>query len=261
MKQSEDSVVEQKSGAAPWSIQQTLLGIILTLIPWIGLVVGLGGGNSAPGTRPLSPQLDLINAIVIFFLSSLIEGAFLIAPLYFANRVLRFITPHLRLAWQALGLKKFNVGQALGWIVVFIPVIFAVDILYQYIITAFHLNLQTNDQVILARSKLEPLTTYATLIVAVLVAPFCEEVFFRGFVFTGLRHRMPVGWAIVLSALLFAIAHLDPGSFAVLFVIGLALAFLRWRTNSLWPGIVLHAINNGIGALAIILVMQGVTKS
>ena len=65
---------------------------------------------------------------------------------------------------------------------------------------------------------------------------------------------------MVLSSLLFAIAHLDPGSFAVLFIIGLALAFLRWRTNSLWPGILLHAINNGVAALEVILVMLGVTK-
>jgi membrane protease YdiL (CAAX protease family) len=261
MKQSEDSLVEQQSSKAPWTIQQTFLAIILTLAPWIILAVSLSPGNSAPGTRALSPRLDLINAIVIFFLSSFIEGAFLIAPLYFANRALHSITPHVRLAWQSLGLKKFNVGQALSWIVVFLPLIFAVDTLYQYLITVLHLNLQTNDQVILARSKLEPISTYATLLVAVFVAPFCEEIFFRGFVFAGLLHRMPVGWAIVLSALLFAIAHLDPGSFAVLFIIGLALAVLRWRTGSLWPGIVLHAINNGIGALAIILVMQGVMKS
>src|SRR5947209_14736058 len=117
MKQSEDSLVEQQSSQAPWTIQQTFLGIILTLVPWIVLVVSLSPGNSAPGTRALSPRLDFINAIVIFFLSSFIEGAFLISPLYFANRALHSITPHVRLAWQMLGLKKFNVGQALGWIV------------------------------------------------------------------------------------------------------------------------------------------------
>jgi len=82
-------------------------------------------------------------------------------------------------------------------------------------------------------------------------------VFFRGFVFPGLRRAMPVGWAIVLSSLLFAVAHADPGSFAVLFIIGLALAFLRWRTGSIWPGMILHMLNNGIGAVSIILVMQG----
>ena len=137
--------------------------------------------------------------------------------------------------------------------------IFAVNFLYSYVITTFHLNLQTNDQVILERSKQAPLTIYATLFAAVFIAPFCEEVFFRGFVFPGLRRAMPVGWAIMLSSLLFAVAHADPGSFAVLFIIGLALAFLRWRTGSIWPGMILHMLNNGIGAVSIILVMQGAT--
>ena len=255
----EHHLVEGKIAEVPWTVQQTFIGIILTLVPWIVIVVGLGGGNTPAPTR-LSPQLDLINAIVTFFLSSLIEGAFLIAPLYFANRTLHAITPHAQLAWQALGFKKFRVGQALAWIVVFILAILAVDNLYQYLVTVLHLNLHTNDQVILARSKFEPLSTYAILSTAVFVAPFCEEIFFRGFVFAGLLRRMPLGWAIILSALLFATAHLDPASFPVLFIIGLALAFLRWRTHSLWPGILLHAINNGLGALAIILVMQGVTK-
>src|SRR6266566_7619192 len=168
MKQTQGSLVEQKSDEVPWTIQQTFLGIILTLVPWIVLGVSLSGGNPVR-TTPLSPQLDLINAIVTFFLSILIYGAFLIAPLYFANRALGFTTLHLRLAWKALGLRKFSVGQVLGWIVLFMPAIFAVDILYQYIITALHLNLQTNEQVLLARSKLEPLSTYAVLSVAILV--------------------------------------------------------------------------------------------
>jgi membrane protease YdiL (CAAX protease family) len=62
----------------------------------------------------------------------------------------------------------------------------------------------------------------------------------------------------VLSALIFAVAHADPGSFAVLFFIGLALAFVRWRTGSVWPGMLLHLLNNGIAALLIVLTMWGV---
>jgi len=91
----------------------------------------------------------------------------------------------------------------------------------------------------------------------VFVAPICEEVFFRGFVFAGLLRGMAPVWAIVFSSLIFAVAHFDVGSFVVLFIIGLALAFLRWRTKSIWPGILLHMLNNGIAALGIIVVMLG----
>jgi membrane protease YdiL (CAAX protease family) len=177
--------------------------------------------------------------------------------LYFALRAFHSLASHTRLAFQALGFRRFNASIVLSWIVLLLIAILGANFLYSYLIQTFHLPLQTNDQLILMYSKNAPLTTYATLLVAVVVAPICEEVFFRGFVFPGLLHAMSPVWAIILSALIFAVAHGDPGSFAVLFLIGLALAFLRWRTKSIWPGIMLHALNNGVAALAIIVAMQG----
>lgn len=252
-------VMTPPTDAAPWTLQQTLLGVFLTLLPWIALTLILSSiSGSASITTPLPFRADLIGAIVTIVFSAIIEGAFLVAPIYFANAAFRSITPHARLALQSLGFHSFRVGRTLLWVFLLMLVIFGVNTLYSYLISVLHLNLQTNDQLILHQSKVAPLTTYATLFSAVIIAPFCEEVFFRGFVFPGLRRGMAVGWAIVLSSLLFAVAHADPGSFAVLFVIGLALAILRWRSHSIWPTILLHTLNNGIAALAIILTMQGI---
>lgn len=253
-------VLDPSEDQVPWTIQQTFLGTFLTLLPWVILALALSSLGTTTSTRPLSPRADMIGAIVTIVFSAIIEGAFLIAPLYYAHASLRSIPHHGRLAIKALGFRSFSAPRALSWIVGLLLLVFAVNILYSYLITTFHLNLQTNDQVILAHSKEAPLTTYATLLAAVLIAPFCEEIFFRGFVFQGLRRSMPVSWAIVLSALLFAVAHADPGSFAVLFAIGIALAILRWRTKSIWPGMLLHMLNNGLGALIIVLTMQGIIK-
>lgn len=254
-------MVEHKPDEVPWTIQQTILGILLTLVPWF-IVVSLLNGGKTPTTPSTVLPLgsDIINAIITFLVSSIIEGAFIVAPLYFAKRVYHAITPHLRLAWRALGFKEFNVGKAFILVILFGFIIIATDYLYQDAITLFHWHLQTNDQVILTHSKIEPITTYATLLVAVFVAPFCEEIFFRGFVFTGLRRGMPLYLAVIISALLFAAAHGDPASFPVLLIIGLLLAILRWQTKSLWPGILLHCLNNSLGAIEIILVMNGVIK-
>src|SRR6266516_1948139 len=260
MQNSEDSLVESKSNAVPWTIQQTWYGIILTLIPWAILAVGLSqlGQSKASQNTPLSFQADLMSALIVFIFSCVIEGAFLIAPLYIANKAFRSIIPHFRLALRALGFRDFDVGRSLVLVVILFIAILAIDNLYQYVITVLHLNLQTNDQVLLQRSKIAPISTYATLLAAVFVAPFCEEIFFRGFVFPGLRQSMPVGWAIILSSLFFAVSHADPGSFAVLLIIGLALATLRWRTRSIWPAILLHTLNNGIAALTVVLAIQGI---
>ncbi|HLX56855.1 MAG TPA: type II CAAX endopeptidase family protein [Ktedonobacteraceae bacterium] len=243
---------------APWTLHQTLMGVLLTMLPWMALAIALNSvGTTSNSSAPLPFNLDLSGAIITIIFSALIEGAFVIAPFYFANKVFSAMRPRAGLVFDALGFRKTSLRRAAFWIFGLILAIFAVNLLYSAVITTFHLNLQTNDQVILAHSKQEPLTTYATLFAAVFIAPFCEEIFFRGFVFPGLRRGMPVGPAIVVSSLLFAIAHADPGSFAVLFIIGLALAFIRWRSNSIWPCMFLHMLNNGIGAVSILLVMQG----
>lgn len=251
-------MLEQKFDTAPWTIRQTFLGILFTLVPWIVLALGLSTINArAPRAKPLPPQLDLSNAIIVFIFSALIEGAFLIAPFYFARRTARAAIPP-ESAGHALGLRKFAVWRALLWVVLLFAAVVVINVLYQDLIVNFHLPIQTNDQLILEQAKNEPLTVYATLLASVLVAPFCEEIFFRGFVFMGLLRGMSLVWAVIFSALIFAVAHADPGSFLVLFCIGLVLAFLRWRTRSLWPGIMLHLLNNGIGALYIVLAMHGI---
>jgi len=246
---------------APWTIRQTWQGILLTMLPWMALAFALNNlGGSTNSTAPLSFALDLSGAIITLIFTALIEGAFIIAPFYYANKAFSALKPRARLVFKALGFRKTPLRGVVFWIVVLMLAIFAVNFLYSVVITYFHLNLQTNDQVLLAHSKQEPLTTYATLFAAVFIAPFCEEIFFRGFVFPGLRKNMPVGAAIIVSSLLFAVAHADPGSFPVLLIIGLALAFIRWRTASIWPGMLLHMLNNGIGAASILLVMWGATK-
>ncbi|GAC1427707.1 MAG: hypothetical protein NVS4B1_23900 [Ktedonobacteraceae bacterium] len=256
-------MVEQKLEQTPWSLRQTLIGIFLTLVPWIILALGLTSLNqSGKSTQPhrLSPQADLTSAIITLLFSILVEAAFLIAPLYFANRTVPKFGNHRRSIFYSLGFRRFQWLGTLGMIVLLFFAFYLVNGFYQYVITVFHLKLQTNDQAILQQSKEAPLTTYATLLASVLVAPICEETFFRGFVFAGFLNRMPVVVAILLSSLLFALAHADLGSFAVLFFIGLALAFVRWRTRSLWPGILLHLLNNGVGTLVIVLIMTGVLR-
>jgi membrane protease YdiL (CAAX protease family) len=245
-------LLEQDREAIPWTIQQTFLGVLLTLVPWIVLSFVLSTASvGKPVIKPLPVQVDFTNAIITLIASAVIEGAFLIAPLYFAHHPFRS-SPHAwRQAWSVLGFRKFKAGYALAWIILLFVAVILVNMLYTYAITTFHLHLLPNDQRILAEGKLAPITTYATLLGSVFFAPFCEEVFFRGFTFMGLLSGMPLSVSIILSALIFAVAHGDPGSFLVLFAIGLALAFLRWRTRSIWPCIGLHLLNNLLGALSI----------
>lgn len=247
-------MVTQSQEKVPWTIQQTFLGVLLTVTPWVVLTLF----STPSSTAALHPLPDAQRAFVTFFSSCIIEGSYVLAPLYFAYKGTRSLAPHLRATFQALGFQRFPALKAVAQILLFTLIILAANNLFQQVISHFHLNLQTNDQLILRLAKEAPITTYVTLFIAVFIAPLCEEIFFRSFVFAGFLNAMPTGWAILFSALLFGAAHADFGSFTVLFIIGLLLAYVRYSTRSIWPGIVLHMINNGLSAMIIILYMQGV---
>ncbi len=88
------------------------------------------------------------------------------------------------------------------------------------------------------------------LVAALVAAPAVEEVFFRGFVFGGLRSRLDFPLASAASALVFALIHLMPVSAPPLFVVGLGTAALYERHRSLLPSLAAHVTYNGIALAA-----------
>ena len=89
----------------------------------------------------------------------------------------------------------------------------------------------------------------------IVVAPVSEEVFFRGFMFTGLRRSMPVSVAAVISAAVWGSLHLSGGNVGVaiqLAVFGVILALLYERSGSLWATIFAHGLNNTIAFLYLV---------
>jgi membrane protease YdiL (CAAX protease family) len=84
-----------------------------------------------------------------------------------------------------------------------------------------------------------------------LVTPMVEETLFRGLLFPLLRRKLPYAAAIPACALIFALAHGIPILIPWLFTMGLALTLLFARTKSLYPGMLLHAIQNAAFAVAI----------
>ena len=79
-----------------------------------------------------------------------------------------------------------------------------------------------------------------------LITPFSEEIFFRGFVYGGLLPRLGPWRAIVASALVFSAFHLSFGVVIPIFITGFLLAWLYWRTGSLWAAIGAHAGQNAL---------------
>jgi membrane protease YdiL (CAAX protease family) len=88
------------------------------------------------------------------------------------------------------------------------------------------------------------------------VAPVTEEVFFRGFMFNGLRRGTSFAVAALVSAAIWGVFHYTgEGSWGVvlqLTVFGIVLAWLYERTGSVYPTIAVHGFNNAV-AFAILM--------
>jgi membrane protease YdiL (CAAX protease family) len=79
--------------------------------------------------------------------------------------------------------------------------------------------------------------------------PFAEELFFRGFVLRGLSNRWGAGAGLIVSSAIFAGMHFLPAIVIPVFVTGLLLGALYLYTRSLWPSVIVHALQNGLALL------------
>jgi membrane protease YdiL (CAAX protease family) len=83
-------------------------------------------------------------------------------------------------------------------------------------------------------------------LVVLAVAPVCEEVFFRGFVFKVLRQRIPLWPAAAVDGLFFGLVHGSLVLVPLLGVLGIVFCYVYERTGSIFPTIALHSLNNTI---------------
>ena len=98
---------------------------------------------------------------------------------------------------------------------------------------------------------------FGLAVMAVVIAPLCEEVFFRGFLFNAMRRRMPISIATVVSAGIFGFGHAYEFVPAVQTVlVGIALTMIyRWRGTLVAP-IAMHAAYNALFMIALLASMH-----
>ncbi len=93
----------------------------------------------------------------------------------------------------------------------------------------------------------------AGFITVCIIAPFFEEILFRGILLRGmLQNNMNPAGAIILSSLLFGMAHMNPWQFLGAGMLGAVFAYVYYRTRSLWLCILLHALNNTVSFILMI---------
>ncbi|SVC67260.1 uncharacterized protein METZ01_LOCUS320114, partial [marine metagenome] len=99
-----------------------------------------------------------------------------------------------------------------------------------------------------------PLYALLLIFATVLIAPVSEEILFRGFLQQFLEnHWKDVTKAVLITSLFFAAIHMNPGWLIQIYLLGIILGYLAWKTGSVFPGLILHSLNNGMA-----LIMQNV---
>lgn len=92
-------------------------------------------------------------------------------------------------------------------------------------------------------------TLWISIVSAVIMAPLCEEWMFRGMILRGLLRKVSPVWAIVISAFLFSLIHLNPWQGIPAFILGCVFGYVYLKTGNLWLTILMHATNNAIAVV------------
>lgn len=216
-----------------------------------GLLIGIIGGFMGLDDQGLLDELEANPGLQFVFV--LLVEIITVASLFFFMKRRR--TPWSVIGWVRPRVR--DVGYTiLGFITYFVVYAFIIFNLVQAIFP--QVDTDQPQQLGFDTATSGPVLIFVFLSLVIL-PPLVEEILVRGFLFTGLRQKMNVVLAAVVTSVVFAAAHLQWGSGAPLlwaaaadtFTLSMVLVWLRHKTGSLWPGIGVHFIKNGIAFLAL----------
>jgi membrane protease YdiL (CAAX protease family) len=238
-------IAEPREDVPPWRLWAAPVAVVVgfLLAEMLTLIVyGIGASNGASVSTP-TPAMEIVGSIVFDF--GFIAAAVLIA--HFAGGA----------GPQTFGFRR------VAWPTAIVAVV-AAAVVY-YVLTAVYAGLFALHAKDNLPSGFGLHTSHwavvGTAVFVCAVAPMCEETFFRGFLFGTLR-KLPISiagrdlgpWlAAVIVGILFGLAHTgsaDPEYLVPLGFLGFVLCLVRWRTRSLYPGMILHSSNNALALAA-----------
>ncbi len=224
--------------AVPWGWRDLILAIVLAALGILALNLAVLGLSLATGVSLRAGGSTL--------------ALFVIAQdLVVLSAALLFSVARHRAHWNTLGLRGFDVPLGCGLSATLFVLSYVARACYVVTMMGLGVELEVQGVVSLLDTRGG---LWLTFVAVALFAPVVEEVFFRGFVYGGLRQRIGVIGATVGSTLLFTLLHFTLDQFVPIFILGLFLAWLYEKTGSLYPGIVLHAANNALALIALAIV-------
>lgn len=166
-----------------------------------------------------------------------------------------------QISWGRIGLKR-PTGKNLLYAVPAYGIYFVLLIAIFTLVQQFlpEVNIGPNQQVGFEGASGSGALTLVFLSLVILPA-LAEEIMIRGFLYGGLRNKLPVLTSALITSLLFASAHLQLGSgnspvwMAAVdtFILSLVLIWLREKTGNIWAGVIVHMAKNSIAFLSLFI--------
>ena len=175
-----------------------------------------------------------IIAIIIFF--ALNELFFFVILMYFG----------LYFQEEKKLLKINRIIKSTVSFILFIPLLFLVSFLIQYILPEYE------QQKIVLNFKRTLLEDKGILLDVLVIAPIVEEIIFRGYIYRLLKSKIPIVFSMIISSTLFAIIHFNVLSYILLFVLSVFLTYTYERNGSIVCPIIIHSLFNLIMCIFII---------
>jgi len=214
----------------------------------------LVGSPRSPQPFPIQPTVGWL------FTASILLLLFAQSPLYMLlvlAGIWVFLTAEQRSADYQFGLGHIAIFDLVRWALVVCAAVSFLEIPLSNVVDRTMTWLQVphpaQESVEMFRTFNKPGEIALFLFQAVIISPFIEELFFRGFLYSFLKRFTLIWPAIILSAGVFAFAHANIGSVLQLWLLGIVLGVAYEHTGSLLLPMAIHSCFNFITAISLLI--------
>ena len=221
---------------------------------------GLQSSRSEPNESALMVWASIVGVLIALF--ALLMAVFLVVgdselglPVFtfLSGVVVYFILKEVYSKEQVTALFSIPDRSEAGRLILLILVLDIFVVLPIHAVITIFLFPDAEQQEVITMFEDASDTSLALLAFSVaILTPFAEELLFRGFILGMLLKRYSDTQSIIISSLIFAIAH-EPIAMVLAFGGGLLYGWVRVRTGSILPGMIAHAIWNGFITAVVIM--------
>ena len=233
---------------APWTFKQTIQILALT----IGLLALTIGASTFFDTKNLLE--DSTYRIFLIFGTFILQWIIILGPLIIITHKKHGNT------FKTYGVKKVGALKTLGYIfggyMKYIAIIMILSLLILYSNLKIP-GFQAQENIIPIFGE-DTFSIVIGGIIAIGIAPFVEEIFFRGFLLRAVTDKWGTIIGNISTAALFAVFHMQWQSIIPIFILGIIINSITIRSKSIIPAIGFHIFNNAIAFTLSILIIKDI---